>query len=92
MRLAKTGIIRFALNNVSITYDLTLRFIFIQIKLTFFSDGTRVTEPCTSSLDTCVDSYADCNGTICDCMSGFTWNGALCRIFSVYIFKLTRHI
>jgi hypothetical protein len=29
-------------------------------------------------LTTCVDCYAFCNGSICDCVDGFTWNGTLC--------------
>lgn len=45
----------------------------------FFSlDGTHVTDPCTTVIDTCVDNYAECNGTICDCISGFIWNGTIC--------------
>ncbi|XP_053406285.1 neurogenic locus notch homolog protein 1-like [Mercenaria mercenaria] len=40
--------------------------------------GTLVTEVCTTALDTCTDKYADCNGTICDCVDGFTWNGSKC--------------
>lgn len=54
------------------------------IKTISFQDGTHVTEPCTSNPDTCTDSNANCNGTVCDCISGFAWNGSLCG--NIYIF------
>ena len=59
--------------------------------LYLFSDGTRVTEACTSTLNTCVDSFAVCNGTVCDCMSGYYWNGthcSKCRVLSeIWVFQ-----
>ena len=45
---------------------------------TLLTDGTDVGDPCTTDLDTCIDNYAHCNGTICDCMPGYAWNGSLC--------------
>lgn len=44
----------------------------------FFVDGTRVTERCLQRLDTCVDNWAVCNGTVCVCVEGFTWTGTIC--------------
>ncbi|XP_060553466.1 neurogenic locus notch homolog protein 1-like, partial [Ruditapes philippinarum] len=40
--------------------------------------GTRVGESCTTEVDTCTDYYAECNGTVCDCVEGFSWNGTIC--------------
>ena len=42
------------------------------------SDGTKVTESCLSILDTCTDDFAACNGTVCDCIEGYTYNGSIC--------------
>lgn len=55
--------------------------------MTLYSDGTRVTEPCTNTLDTCVDDNAGCNGTVCDCNAYFTWNGTICGRFSLKTFS-----
>ena len=41
-------------------------------------DGTRVTEDCTNTVNTCVDDNAECNGTVCTCLSGYIWNGSIC--------------
>lgn len=43
-----------------------------------FPDGTRVGDRCTNVVDTCIDDNAGCNGTVCVCDAGFTWNGTLC--------------
>ncbi|XP_060567783.1 cell death abnormality protein 1-like [Ruditapes philippinarum] len=40
--------------------------------------GRRVTEKCTTALNTCIDCHASCNGTVCDCDDGYYWNGTLC--------------
>lgn len=37
-----------------------------------------MTEACTLDLPTCIDDYAECNGTVCTCISGFIWNGSVC--------------
>ena len=52
----------------------------IWTKTVFFllSVGTRIGESCTTSVDTCVDDKAVCNGTVCDCMQGFQSNGSIC--------------
>mgnify|MGYP001575875583 CR=1 FL=1 len=51
------------------------------------SDGTRVTEACTTVLNTCTDCHAFCNGTVCDCEEGFYWNGTHCGIliYTLYL-------
>ena len=53
-------------------------FIFIYSLNILISDGTRVGDSCTTSLDTCIDDNAGCNGTVCDCLPGFTYNGSIC--------------
>ncbi|XP_060551066.1 transmembrane cell adhesion receptor mua-3-like isoform X2 [Ruditapes philippinarum] len=40
--------------------------------------GTKVTETCTTTLNTCTDRHAFCNGTVCDCVDGYHWNGTHC--------------
>ncbi|XP_060560578.1 fibropellin-1-like [Ruditapes philippinarum] len=41
--------------------------------------GTHVGDACTTSLNTCIDDYAECNGTICNCIAGYNWNGSRCN-------------
>ena len=40
--------------------------------------GTRVTEICSTVVNTCVDDNAECNGTICNCLPKYVWNGTHC--------------
>lgn len=49
-------------------------------------DGTRINEVCTTSLSTCVDKHAECNGTVCDCADGFTYNGTNCGTLYLLLF------
>ena len=51
----------------------------------FYIDGTIVGQTCTSGLDTCAQNNARCNGTICDCVEGFTYNGTACGILSLFL-------
>lgn len=57
-------------------------------KVLLVLDGTRVTEKCTTVLDTCIDNYANCNGSICDCIHDFTWNGSFCGKMLCVLFLL----
>lgn len=49
-------------------------------KTSHILDGTRVTDRCTNAADTCIDCHASCNGTVCDCDDGYSWNGTHCGI------------
>lgn len=51
-------------------------------------DGTRVTDSCTTVTDTCIDDNAGCNGTVCDCLPDFAWNGSICsKVFFSFTVK-----
>jgi hypothetical protein len=54
-----------------------------------FKVGTHVTDICSSVVDTCIDDHAECNGTICNCIDMFKWNGTQCGKYFDY-FKLSR--
>ena len=67
-------------------YNICLNFV-VEVILNYVTDGTHVGDKCTQFIDTCIDDYAVCNGTVCGCLSGYQWNGTRCsKIHEIVIY------